>query len=172
MEHALHLTAQHFIQSVAPNFNKNGPTSGADPKGNASSDKDDSNDSNKDDDIDSDDDESANNGDSLGEAIGLVMQVLLLSLSLISVLTLELQIHKSPQARTFFHETCSKLAFLCSNFCCGFILIGVCSSSFLMLRIHWDANPTWVKGFLVLSAAQTIVSLAHESWVLRNSSGV
>jgi hypothetical protein len=70
MEHSLHLTAKHFVQSIVPHFR--GAISGADLEGDAASD----NDGNGGDDNNSaEEDESVNNGDSLGKAIALVKQV-------------------------------------------------------------------------------------------------
>ena len=64
MEHALHLAAKHFVQTIAPHHKKHGTSAGDD--GDAASDSD------KDDDGD---DEAINAGDSLGKAIALVKQV-------------------------------------------------------------------------------------------------
>jgi hypothetical protein len=63
MEHSLHLTAKHFVQTIAPPSSKTHATSGADSEGEAVSDDDD------------DEDDGLDSGDSLAKAIALVKQV-------------------------------------------------------------------------------------------------
>ena len=65
MEHALHLAAKHFVQTVAPHHKKHGAAIG-DNEGDPPSD------SGEDDDGE---DEAVDAGDSLGKAIALVKQV-------------------------------------------------------------------------------------------------
>ena len=70
MEHLLHITAKHFVQTIAPHFGKKRGALESDSEGDPASD------GNEDEDSDGEDeDEAIDAGNSLGKAIALVKQV-------------------------------------------------------------------------------------------------
>jgi hypothetical protein len=83
MEHSLHLVAKHFVKSIALGFSHQHSTIGTETEGVFAEDNE-GNEGNEDDDIDA--------ADLLSKAIALVKQI-----------------RKSPQARAFFHLSCSQV---------------------------------------------------------------